>query len=82
MFILFSNWVNSIKDKINCNKEKQKDDALLESIQKAQQEWNDKERYFDFATDTDLVDFAIYDIEASKRKYAYLLKLIKDKNKV
>lgn len=81
VFILFSSWMNSIRDKINYNKEKQKDDVLLESIQKAQKEWNDKENYFDFATDTDLVDFAIYDIEASKRKYAYLLKLIKEKNK-
>ena len=40
-----------------------------------------EENYFNFATDPDLVDFAIYEIEASKRKYAYLLKLAKDKNK-
>lgn len=78
---MFSNLMNSIKDKINYNKERQKDDALVELIQKAQKEWIDKENYFDYATDTDLVDFAIYDIEASKRKYAYLLKLIRKKNK-
>lgn len=41
----------------------------------------DKENYFNHATDPDLVDFAIYDIEASRRKYAYLLKLAKEKDK-
>ncbi|MDR7869723.1 MAG: DUF2508 family protein [Tissierellaceae bacterium] len=74
-------WINNIRDKIYYSKEKQKQDEMLESIQRAQREWMDKENYFDFATDPDLVDFAIYDIEASKRKYAYLLKLAKDKNK-
>ena len=78
---MFLYWMNSIKDKINYNKEKQKNNELLESIQKAQKEWIDKENYFDYATDSDLVEFAIYDIEAAKRKYAYLLKLVKDKNK-
>lgn len=78
---MLSNWINNIKDKINDKKELQKHNDMLESIQKAQREWEEKENYFNYATDSDLVDFAIYDIEASKRKYAYLLKMAKEKNK-
>ena len=78
---MFSSWIKNIKDKINENRKIKKNNEMLESIQRAQKEWEDKENYFNFVTDSDLVDFAIYDIEASKRKYAYLLKLAKEKNK-
>ena len=78
---MLSKRINNIKERMNYRKSRQKDDEMLESIQRAQKEWMDKENYFNFATDPDLVDFAIYDIEASKRKYAYLLKLAKEKNK-
>lgn len=78
---MMSSWIKNIKDKIDDKKQVQKTNDMLEKIQRAQKEWEDKENYFNFATDSDLVDFAIYDIEASKRKYAYLLKLAKDKNK-
>ena len=73
--------INIIKERINHKAKSQKNDEMLENIHRAQKEWLDKENYFNFATDPDLVDFAIYEIEASKRKYAYLLKLAKDKNK-
>ena len=78
---MLSKRINIIKERINYKKTRQKDDLMLESIHKAQKEWLDKENYFNFATDPDLVDFAIYEIEASKRKYAYLLRLAKEKNK-
>ena len=54
---------------------------MFESIQRAREEWMDKENFFNFATDPDLIDFAIYDIEASRRKYAYLLKQAREENK-
>ncbi|NLY45693.1 MAG: DUF2508 family protein [Tissierella sp.] len=78
---MLSKRINIIKERIYHKKQSQKNDEMLESIYKAQKEWLDKENYFNFATDPDLVDFAIYEIEASKRKYAYLLKLAKEKNK-
>lgn len=78
---MLSKRIKMIKEKINYKKTRQKNDVMLESIHNAQKEWLDKENYFNFATDPDLVDFAIYEIEASKRKYAYLLKLAKEKNK-
>lgn len=62
------------------NKEKNKE---IQLIQDAHKQWMEKEEYFKFVTDSDLVDFAIYDIEASKRKYTYLLnKLKKERNVV
>ncbi len=55
-------------------------EEVIDSLKRAQEEMKAKEKYFDHATDPDLVDFAIYDMEASKRKYSYLLKKIKNEN--
>ncbi|HLR21514.1 MAG TPA: DUF2508 family protein [Tissierellaceae bacterium] len=52
-------------------------ERLIRSAKEAHKEWLAKEEYFNDVTDPDLVDFAIYDIEASKRKYTYLLKKVK-----
>lgn len=61
-----------------------KDDreVILKSLKEAEKEWKTKEEYFNHATDPDLVDFAIYDIEASRRKYSYLLKKLKKEKNV
>ena len=56
---------------------KKKDSELLEYMleaQKAKLEWEAAQNYFDNISDPDLVDFAIYDLEAAKRKYVYLMK--------
>lgn len=53
------------------------EDDILKSIDEAHREWIDKEKYFNHATDPDLIDFAIYDMETSKKKYNYLLKRAK-----
>jgi len=37
-----------------------------------------KEEYFQWATDPDLVEHAIYELKASKIKYIYLLKKAKE----
>lgn len=57
-------------------------EAILSSLKQAEVEWKAKEEYFNHATDPDLVDFAIYDIEASRRKYSYLLKKLKKEHNV
>ena len=64
------------------NKDSSEKDAILSSLKQAEKEWKAKEEYFNHATDPDLVDFAIYDIEASRRKYTYLLKKLKKENNV
>ncbi len=65
-------------------KKKEKDcsrDEMLENLRLAHKEWRDKENFFEAVTDPDLIDYAIYDIEASKLKYIYLLKKMKEWDK-
>lgn len=56
--------------------EKYKD--LLKQIKKAMLEWKTAENYFDTVSDPDLIDYAIYDMEAARRKYFYLVKRSKE----
>lgn len=61
------------------NNEKSEEEELLENLKKAKKDWQEKERYFNMVTEPDLIDYAIYDMEASKKKYTYFLKLAKKK---
>ncbi len=36
--------------------------------------WHDAISYFESVKDPDLIDFAIYDMEAARRRYIFLLK--------
>jgi len=49
-----------------------------QEVYSALKTWKDSVNYFENADDPDLVDFAIYDMEAAKRKYIFLLKHAKD----
>lgn len=48
--------------------------AYAEDVKRAYAEMKAAENYFDNVDDPDLIDFAIYDLEAAKKKYAYMLK--------
>ena len=55
--------------------------AYAIEVKKAFSDWQAAENYFDnVAADPDLIDFAIYDIEAAKKKYAYMLKKAKERH--
>lgn len=60
--------------------EKTEKEEMLESLKEAHREWKDREEYFQSVTDPDLIDHAIYELEASKVKYTYLLKKVKEIN--
>lgn len=62
--------------------EEKEEKLKIQEIHDAHREWMEKEEYFRFVSDADLVDFAIYDMEASKRKYTYLLKKMKKETNV
>ena len=62
------------------SKEKTEEERIIESLKEAHNEWKDKEEYFQWVTEPDLVDHAIYELEASKIKYIYLLKKAKELN--
>lgn len=48
--------------------------ACAEDVKRAYAELKAAENYFDNVEDPDLIDFAVYDLEAAKKKYAYMLK--------
>jgi len=52
----------------------QEKNAYSMQVKKAHAEWKAAENYFDSVSDPDLIDYAIYDAAAAKRKYIYLLK--------
>lgn len=58
---------------------KDENEELLKTILRAKQEMNDAQSYFDNVTAPELVDHAIYKMEAAKSQYVYLLRLAKDK---
>ena len=70
-------YANILLEKLKA-KEKTEKEKILESLKEAQEEWKNKEEYFQSVTEADLVDHAIYELEASKIKYIYLLKKIKE----
>jgi protein subunit release factor A len=51
---------------------------MIRCVHQAKEEWCQAEQYFDNVSDPDLVDYAIYRIEASKKKYDYMLKKAKE----
>ncbi|MDI6601855.1 MAG: YaaL family protein [Thermoanaerobacteraceae bacterium] len=51
--------------------------GLMVAIERAKEEMQYAENYFESVSDPDLIDHAIYYREAARKKYAYLLKLAK-----
>ncbi len=49
-------------------------DSYADEVRQAYAEWQAAANYFDNVADPDLVDFAIYDMEAARKKYVYMLK--------
>lgn len=48
--------------------------GLLEMVEQARREWQDAQSYYNAVSDTDLVDHAVYLMQAAEKKYNYLLK--------
>jgi len=55
----------------------QDEGAFAQQVKKAHADWKAAENYFENVSDPDLIDYAIYDVAAAKRKYMYLLKQAK-----
>ena len=54
--------------------------SLVESIEQARGEWLSSRAYFEAVSDPDLVDHAIYMMEAAEKRYIYLLKKAREAN--
>lgn len=59
------------------NKMEKQDNRLKEEARRALAAWKAAEEFLNHASDPTLVDFAIYDLEAAKKKYLYLLGLLR-----
>lgn len=66
----------SKRSKIDKDKEKNK---LIKEIKRAQIDVKTAEHFFQFVSDPELVDVAIYDLEAKKSRYRYLIRVAKEK---
>lgn len=49
-------------------------------VECARREWQDAKRRFDQISDPDLIDHAIYSIEAAEKRYMYLLKKAREES--
>ncbi|MCL6450801.1 MAG: YaaL family protein [Acetobacteraceae bacterium] len=47
---------------------------LATALEQARREWIQAREFFDAVSDPDLVDFAVYSVQAAERKYNYLLR--------
>ena len=52
---------------------------IIKEIKKAQTDVAVAEKFFQFVSDPELVDVAIYNLEAKKSRYRYLIKIAKEK---
>ncbi|HEY8343891.1 MAG TPA: DUF2508 family protein [Bacillota bacterium] len=52
------------------------EDYLL--VEEARQEWKSAREYFNTVTEPDLIDHAIYALEAAEKRFVYLLKKIRE----
>lgn len=51
---------------------------IYESVKIAKKEWHTAQNIFNNVSDPELVDFAIYNMEAAEKKYVYLMKRAKE----
>ncbi|RKD28860.1 hypothetical protein BET03_07185 [Thermohalobacter berrensis] len=74
------NIIYNIRNKFKTPKKDNHDnDDFLKALDEAHKEWKDAENYFKNVTDNDLIDYAIYEMKAARKKYIYLLKEAKRK---
>lgn len=55
------------------------EERLIKMLQDAREDWQRAEARFQEVTDSDLIDHTIYDLQAAKTRYSYLLKMVREK---
>lgn len=48
-----------------------------DEAKKALEQWHAAENYFNSINDPDLVEYALYEVEAARRKYEYLMRKLR-----
>ncbi|WP_026476780.1 YaaL family protein [Alkaliphilus transvaalensis] len=80
VFGYIGNYLGELYHKVNALKEEEVDEnqSFLQIIAQAHEEWKNAEALFHDVTDPDLIDHAIYKVEAARSRYIYLLKKAKE----
>ncbi len=72
--------IKNIFDNFKIQKGSDIKNDLYINLENAKKEWEEAKNIFENVSEPDLVDFAIYNIEAAEKKYVYLLRKIKSEN--
>lgn len=67
-----------IFDSFKIQKNSNDKNDLYINLENAKKEWEEAKNIFENVSEPDLVDYAIYNVEAAERKYVYLLRQIKN----
>lgn len=70
MFAIMTKIQNEKKKKNEIQKQRE---ALLNDIQQAQLAWHDAQAQYEEAVEIEQIEYAIYYLKASEKKYSYLL---------
>jgi len=72
------NLFNKVKNEITEKAErKEPTNDIFVNVECARKEWEYAKNIFENVSDPDLIDYAIYNVEAAEKKYTYLIKQIK-----
>jgi hypothetical protein len=72
--------IKNIFDNFKVQKSTSDKNDLYINLENAKKEWEEAKNIFENVSEPDLVDYAIYNVEAAEKKYVYLLRKIKNEN--
>lgn len=72
-----SNLLKRVKPGMNSNDFEYEEE--MKNLKQAHKEWTQAEIYFENVKEDELIDHAIYNLEAAKKKYFYLLSRVREK---
>lgn len=72
--------LKGILDLFKVQKDVDDKNDLYISLENARKEWEEAKNIFENVSEPDLVDYAIYNVEAAEKKYVYLLRKIKSES--
>ncbi len=73
-------YLKNITNSIKAQETEDSVDDIYSSIETARKEWEDAKNIFENVTNPDLIDYAIHKVDATEKRYTYLLKQIKSGN--
>lgn len=77
--ITITNILEGIQSKVSDLYEEEKvENELVGIVKRAHEDWLEAEQFFQSVSEPDLVDHAIYRVEAAKARYIYLVKKAKE----